>query len=183
MKREVIFSDVLNIKPRTYKDDRGKFTEIYNKSELNNLGINDDFIQDNVSFSIKALTIRGLHFQENPFAQSKMIKVLNGSIFDVFIDLRKDSKFYEQYGSKTLKPSDGWIYVPRGFAHGFCTLENSTKVLYKVDNHYNKVSENGILWNDPFYSIDWPIGDSNPILSDKDSKLLKWEEMRSTITF
>ena len=183
MKYEVIFNDVLSIKPDIYNDSRGEFSEVFNKEKFKNIGIDDNFLQDNLSLSLKAMTIRGLHFQEKPFVQSKLIKVLHGSIFDVFIDLRLDSDNYEKYGSLTLKPSDGWIYIPRGFAHGFCTLEDSTKILYKVDNHYSKDAENGIAWDDPFYNIDWPIGSSVPILSDKDSKLPKWNEIKSEIVF
>jgi dTDP-4-dehydrorhamnose 3,5-epimerase len=183
MKHEIIFSDVINIKPETFTDSRGDFTEIFNKSEFQKIGINDEFLQDNLSFSLEAMTIRGMHFQEEPFAQSKLIKVNKGSVFDVFIDLRKESKNYEEYGSLTLTPADGWIYVPKGFAHGFCTLENSTEVLYKVDNHYNEGSENGVLWNDPFFMIDWPIESFNPILSEKDKKLPKWKEIKSIVKF
>ena len=113
MKYEVIFDDVLNIKPDIYNDSRGEFSEVFNKEKFKNIGIDDNFLQDNLSLSLKAMTIRGLHFQEKPFAQSKLIKVLHGSIFDVFIDLREKSSCFEQYSSIVIGPNDGWIYIPR----------------------------------------------------------------------
>ena len=183
MIHKVIFEDVINVEPDINGDNRGKFSEIYNEREFCKIGITEQFLQDNLSFSLKAMTIRGMHFQEEPFSQSKLVKVLRGSIFDVFIDLRRGSKNYEKYGSFKLSPSDGWIYIPKGFAHGFCTLEDSTEVMYKVDNYYNKESENGIRWNDPFYMIDWPGTGSDYTLSEKDVELPLWKEINSDIKF
>ena len=183
MKIKKIFSDVIHIEDKKYTDERGYFFESYNKKAMGSLGINEEFIQDNISYSEKTYTLRGLHFQYPPYSQSKLIRVINGSIFDVFIDLREKSSCFEQYSSIVIGPNDGWIYIPRGFARGFCTLEDSTRILYKVDNHYSKDAESGIAWDDPFYNIDWPIGSSVPILSDKDSKLPKWNEIKSEIVF
>ena len=157
MRKKVIFNDVVNILPDTIEDNRGSFTEIYNKKKMVELGIEDDFIQDNSSFSIYSNTLRGIHFQINPYAQSKLIKVDKGKIFDVFIDLRRNSSNFETHSSYVLTPKDGWLYIPRGYAHGFCTLESDTKVIYKVDNYYNKEFEQGLKWDDPFFDINWPI--------------------------
>ena len=122
MKKHIIFNDIILITPDIFDDKRGFFLK-YIIRKFEKLGINIDFIQDNFSFSENANTLRGIHFQSPPFAQSKLIRVVSGSIFDVFIDLRKDSKTYEQYGSFNLNPDDGWIFIPKGFAHGFCNYE------------------------------------------------------------
>tara|TARA_B100000902_G_scaffold217504_1_gene206709 strand:- start:185 stop:745 length:561 start_codon:yes stop_codon:yes gene_type:complete len=175
MKKIKLFSDVCMISPKLINDERGFFSEDYNKKKFDEIGIKDNFIQDNISFSKQKNTIRGLHFQRKPFEQSKLIKVIQGSIFDVFIDLRKNSKYYQQYDSCFLKPNDGWVYIPAGFAHGFCTLENDTIVSYKVNNYYNKNLDSGILWSDPFFSINWPLEIKEPVISEKDTNLPIWE--------
>ena len=147
------------------------------------LGIEDDFIQDNSSFSIYSNTLRGIHFQINPYAQSKLIKVDKGKIFDVFIDLRRNSSNFETHSSYVLTPKDGWLYIPRGYAHGFCTLESDTRVIYKVDNYYNKEFEQGLKWDDPFFDINWPIDKKKLIISDKDLNLPFWDNIRDKIDF
>jgi len=181
MIKQEIFSDVLNIKFDSHIDNRGSFSETYNKTSLLELGINDDFVQDNDSFSKDQNTLRGLHFQLPPFEQSKLLRVVSGSIFDVFVDIRKKSKCYGSYGSITLKSQDGWVYIPKGFAHGFITLTNDTHVLYKVSNYYNKGSELGIRWDDPFFDINWPIKNNKVKVSEKDSNLPFWENIRDTL--
>ncbi len=183
MRKKVIFNDVVNILPDTIEDNRGSFTEIYNKKKMAELGIEDDFIQDNSSFSIYSNTLRGIHFQINPYAQSKLIKVDKGKIFDVFIDLRRNSSNFETHSSYVLTPKDGWLYIPRGYAHGFCTLESDTKVIYKVDNYYNKEFEQGLKWDDPFFDINWPIDKKKLIISDKDLNLPFWDNIRDKIDF
>jgi dTDP-4-dehydrorhamnose 3,5-epimerase len=183
MEKVSLFSDVIKILPFVHKDIRGFFSEDYNKKDFSKFGIIDNFIQDNVSFSRYKNTIRGLHFQLKPFAQSKLLKVINGSIYDVFIDLREKSPTYGEFGSYNLSTNDGWIYIPEGFAHGFCTLEDNTIVSYKVNQYYNKKSELGILWNDPFFSIDWPLKGVQPIISDKDLGLPLWNEALKKINF
>ena len=181
MKRDIVFNDIVLIRPNIFEDSRGLFSEIYNKISIKKLGIDTDFVQDNLSFSESANTLRGIHFQSPPYAQSKLIKVISGSIFDIFIDLRKDSKTYEQYGSFNLKPEDGWLFIPKGFAHGFVTMEDKTNVIYKVDSYYNKDHEYGIKWSDNFFSIDWPADIKKLIVSEKDSSLPLWENIREEV--
>ena len=163
MKKINLFSDVVKVIPSCHKDDRGYFSEDYNKKDFLKLDIKDNFLQDNVSFSMYKNTIRGLHFQKNPFAQSKLVKVVRGSIFDVFIDLRKESSTYQKFGTHNLSQNEGWIYIPEGFAHGFCSMEKNTILHYKCTNYRHKQSENGILWNDQILKIKWPI--KKPIIS------------------
>ena len=156
MTKKNIFSDVSLVSIDKYIDQRGFFYENYNKNYLLDLGIKESFIQDNISFSIQAGTLRGLHFQYGNFAQSQLISVLKGSIFDVFLDLREKSDTYGEYYSISLDTDSGLLYVPKGFAHGFCTLENDTLISYKVDQIYNRENESGVLWNDPDLEIIWP---------------------------
>ncbi len=181
MRSETIFSDVVKVEPTIHSDERGSFSEDYNYEKFINIGIDDKFIQDNISLSLKKNTVRGLHFQLKPFSQSKLIKVLSGSIFDVFVDLRKYSKTYEEYDSTIIGVNDGWLYIPEGFAHGFCTLEDNTKVLYKVNNFYNSEHDSGIIFNDPLFSIKWPLSIKETILSQKDKNLPSWEELRDKV--
>lgn len=183
MRVNKIFNDILIISHDIYEDKRGFFSEIYNNELMSNLAIPSNFVQDNLSFSKKKGTIRGLHFQKNPNAQSKLIKVLDGEIEDFFIDLRRDSPNYQKYSSFTLKKDNGWIYIPKGYAHGFCTLKDNTTVIYKVDNYYSKDDESGIAWNDQFFDINWPLSGLNPILSEKDSSLPSWSEIRDKVNF
>ena len=181
MKIKKIFSDVIHIEDKKYTDERGYFFESYNKKAMGSLGINEEFIQDNISYSEKTYTLRGLHFQSPPFSQSKLIRVINGSIFDVFIDLRESSSCFEKYSSIVIGPNDGWIYIPKGFAHGFLTLSDNTTVLYKVDNFYNSEYEHGLLWDDPYFDINWPIKDKKPILSNKDLNNDHWTNLKGKI--
>ncbi len=181
MKIKKIFSDVIHIEDKKYTDERGYFFESYNKKAMRSLGINEEFIQDNISYSEKTYTLRGLHFQYPPYSQSKLIRVINGSIFDVFIDLREKSKCFEQYSSIVIGPNDGWIYIPKGFAHGFLTLTKNTTVLYKVDSFYNSKYEHGLLWNDPYFDINWPIKNKKPILSNKDLNNDLWTNLKNRI--
>jgi len=173
-----IFSDVSLVSIDKYIDQRGFFYENYNKNYLLDLGIKESFIQDNISFSIQAGTLRGLHFQYGNFAQSKLISVLKGSIFDVFLDLREKSDTYGEYYSISLDTDSGLLYVPKGFAHGFCTLENDTLISYKVDQIYNRENESGVLWNDPDLEIIWPKYNEY-IISDKDKLLPKFKDVKN----
>ena len=178
MTKKNIFSDVSLVSIDKYIDQRGFFYENYNKNYLLDLGINESFIQDNISFSIQAGTLRGLHFQYGNFAQSKLISVLKGSIFDVFLDLREKSDTYGEYYSISLDTDSGLLYVPKGFAHGFCTLENDTLISYKVDQIYNRENESGVLWNDPDLEIIWPEYNEY-IISDKDKLLPKFKDVKN----
>jgi dTDP-4-dehydrorhamnose 3,5-epimerase len=172
-----IFSDIKIIKPKVFIDKRGFFTEIYNKKTFEINGLKLDFVQDNYSFTEEKWVIRGLHFQYEPFAKDKLVRVLNGKILDVFVDIRKNSSTYKKWGSYILdQKNQEWLLVPKGFAHGFLTLDNKCNVLYKVTDFYNAEKENGIIWNDEQLSIDW-YGIKNPILSDKDMELKKINEI------
>jgi len=158
------------IKPVVYKDDRGFFLESYSKREFEQNGIKCTFIQDNHSLSVTPGVLRGLHFQKPPHAQSKLLRVIQGAILDVVVDLRKSSGTFGQWRSFELTASNfNMIFVPAGFAHGFCTLVPNTEVQYKVDAFYAPQSDSGIRWNDTTLSINWPV--KEPILSAKDEKL------------
>ena len=154
------------ITPRVFDDPRGYFFESYSKKSFIEAGITDDFVQSNQSLSQKGV-LRGLHFQAPPHAQSKLVRVIQGSVLDVAVDVRKNSPTYGQHFSIVLSAENKkMFYVPVGFAHGFLTLEDNTIFSYKCGNYYNKASEQGILWNDTTLDIDWGIKD--PLLSEKD---------------
>lgn len=160
--------DLFIIKPRVFEDNRGYFFESYNKNVFLQNGIDQNFVQDNESKSSKGV-LRGLHFQKTPFAQGKLVRVMQGSVLDVAVDLRKASPTYGEWVAVELNHDNKWMYwIPPGFAHGFVTLEDSTVFFYKCTNVYNKEAEGSILWNDPDLNIDWKI--SNPILSEKDTQ-------------
>ena len=161
--------DVKLVIPKYYSDERGYFLESFKESEFSANGINAKFVQDNVSFSTKGV-LRGLHYQQKPKEQAKLISVISGEIFDVAVDIRKDSTTYGKWVSQILSEKNHeMLYMPEGFAHGFCTLSNTANVLYKVTNEYSPENERGIIWNDPNVSISWPI--ENLIISEKDKKL------------
>ena len=155
------------IEPKVFKDDRGYFFESYNKKGLKDNGIDVDFVQDNQSLSQKGV-LRGLHFQNPPYAQAKLVSVIKGSVLDVAVDIRKDSKTYGDYVAVELSGENKkMFFIPEGFAHGFLTLENDTIFSYKCSNFYNKESEGSLLWNDANLNINWGI--EAPILSGKDN--------------
>lgn len=157
---------LLIITPQIFSDERGYFFEPYNKPRFSDIGINDEFIQDNQSLSGKGV-LRGLHFQAPPFAQGKLIRVVCGSVLDVAVDIRKDSGTYGKCFSIILSEQNNLIFwIPEGFAHGFLSMEDNTIFSYKCTNVYHKESERSILWNDTDIGIDWEY--ANPILSDKD---------------
>jgi dTDP-4-dehydrorhamnose 3,5-epimerase len=163
---------VLLLRPRYFHDPRGYFVETYNRRAAAELGVTVDFVQDNQSLSLKPGTLRALHFQVPPKPQAKLVRVLRGSIYDVAVDLRAGSPSYGRWVAQTLTADGGeQLFVPRGFAHGFCTLESNTEVAYKVDEYYAPQCEQGIVWNDPTLAIDWPATGQNPVLSDKDRAL------------
>jgi len=157
----------LRIEPVVHGDHRGFFMESYNEDAFNSLGVMNKFVQDNHSLSIEPGVLRGLHYQLNPKAQTKLVRVLSGAIYDVIVDLRWESPTFGQWEAVVLTEyNKHQLLVPKGFAHGFCTLVPNTQVLYKVDEYYSPEHDRGILWNDPDLNIDWPT--SHPILSDKD---------------
>ncbi len=164
-------SDVKLISPKIYRDDRGFFSEVYSQKLLADGGIDVRFVQDNHSLSRRAGVVRGLHFQIAPHAQGKLVRVVRGSIFDVAVDIRHGSPTFGRHVSAVLS-AENWqqLWVPPGFAHGFCTLEPDTEVIYKVTDVYAPQCDHGILWNDPALAIAWPLPNGGVQLSDKDAK-------------
>lgn len=165
------FSDLVLIKPDVFKDPRGYFFESYNQNTLQKAGINIEFVQDNQSLSSYG-TIRGLHYQLVPFAQSKLIRVLHGRILDVVVDIRRGSTTFGQWYSAELS-ADNFLqlFIPQGFAHGFSVLSEHALVFYKTDAFYKKEAERGIRYNDPQLNINWNIPTADFIVSDKDKLL------------
>ncbi|CAM4397420.1 dTDP-4-dehydrorhamnose 3,5-epimerase [Saccharibacillus endophyticus] len=157
------------IEPVVHGDHRGFFMESYNEALMKETGIHYNFIQDNQSLSAQPGVLRGLHYQLNPKAQTKLLRVVSGAIYDVIVDVRRSSPTFGQWQGFILSEfNHRQLLVPKGFAHGFCTLVPNTQVMYKVDEYYSPEHDHGILWNDPALGIDWPT--SNPILSEKDQK-------------
>ncbi|PHS28938.1 MAG: dTDP-4-dehydrorhamnose 3,5-epimerase [Robiginitomaculum sp.] len=158
------------LEPKRIGDDRGYFSETYNQHDFTDLGLSASFVQDNQSLSAQTGTLRGLHFQISPFAQVKLVRVLRGSIYDVCVDIRHDSPTFGHHIGVTLSAQNGQqLWVPEGFAHGFCTLEPDTEVLYKVSQYYAPAHDKGLLWNDPQLGISWPLQNGiASVLSDKD---------------
>lgn len=162
-------NDVILITPTVFTDERGFFMETYQMGEFAKAGITCEFIQQNRSKSIKGV-LRGLHYQKEPYAQSKLVGCIKGEIFDVAVDIRKGSPTFGKYVSIILSEENkNQLYIPRGFAHGFEALSGKAEVVYSVDNVYSKESESGVLWNDNKININWPI--KKPLLSEKDSRL------------
>lgn len=160
--------DLIIVIPAVFKDERGYFMESYNKSKFNDLGINIDFVQDNQSFSKKG-TLRGLHYQNPPYAQTKLVRVLEGEIIDVAVDLRKDSSTYGQsYAVLLTSENKKQLLVPQGFAHGFSVISETAVVMYKCDQFYDKASEGGIRFDDSKLNIDWGMDLKEAIVSEKD---------------
>jgi dTDP-4-dehydrorhamnose 3,5-epimerase len=170
--KETYLKGCFVISPKVFNDKRGYFFESFNKEKFESLaGISIDFVQDNQSLSSKGV-LRGLHFQTGEFEQAKLVRTVKGSILDVCVDLRKNSKTFGQYFSIILDDKNHQqLFIPRGFAHGFLSLENNTIINYKCDNYYNKNAEKGIVYNDKTLNIDWNIDNSKVILSDKDKGL------------
>lgn len=163
-------NDVKIICPSAHGDHRGFFMESYNEQVLGTCGIDFRFVQDNQSLSTEPGTIRGLHYQLSPKAQTKLVRVLSGAIYDVVVDLRKASPTFGKWEGYILSEyNQRQLLVPRGFAHGFCTLVPNSQIFYKVDEYYSPDHDRGILWNDPELNISWPV--STPILSKKDENL------------
>lgn len=161
--------DLVEVRPIKHGDHRGFFSEVYKGADFQNAGLTVDWLQDNQSFSAAVGTVRGLHFQSPPMAQSKLVRVLRGAIYDVAVDIRKGSPTYGEWVGVELS-AEKWnqLMVPVGFAHCFMTLEPDTEVLYKVNAAYSKEHEGAIRWNDPALGIDWPDPGVEPTLSDKD---------------
>ncbi len=160
--------NVILVEPKAFPDDRGFFMESFKESEFVNNGIDTKFVQDNYSHSSKG-TLRGLHYQKDPKAQAKLVMAIKGEIFDVAVDIRKNSPTFGKWVGEILSEKNHrLLYVPEGFAHGFCVLSDEADVTYKVNNEYSPENDRGIIWSDPEVGIDWPI--DNPIISEKDGK-------------
>ena len=172
--KELRIAGLVELTPRLFGDERGYFFESYNKNTFARLGLDLDFVQDNQSYSTPGV-VRGLHFQKPPFAQGKLVRVLQGRILDVAVDIRKGSPTFGQYESIILDDKKcNMLWIPPGFAHGFSALEESL-VMYKCTNVYDKASESGIIWDDDSIKIDWQVSDPN--VSDKDKELKKIKEL------
>ncbi len=169
------------IAPDIRRDSRGYFYESFSGRELSNHGMNRPFVQDNHTLSTETGVLRGLHFQLPPSAQAKLVRVIAGRVLDVVVDLRTDSPTFGKWESFDLS-ADNFLqlYIPRGFAHGFMTMEPHTQFLYKVDQYYDSAADRGIIWNDPTLAIAWPI--RNPILSDRDKKHPHFKDVTSPFT-
>ena len=160
--------DIKLVKNNIFNDDRGRFIESYKKKIYESNGINSSFVQDNLVYSKKNV-LRGLHYQKK-FPQGKLVSAISGEIFDIAVDIRKKSKYYGQWIGKIISDKNcHQLYVPPGFAHGYCVLSDYAVVMYKCTEYYHESDQYGIIWNDKDISIDWPI--DSPILSEKDSKL------------
>jgi dTDP-4-dehydrorhamnose 3,5-epimerase len=158
--------------PKRFGDERGFFSEVYNEQRFAEAGIAVRFVQDNHSLSAAAGTVRGLHFQSPPYAQDKLVRVVRGRILDIAVDLRRSSPTYGHHVAVELS-AESWqqIFVPVGFAHGFCTLEAETEVIYKTSSYYSAAHDLGVDWQDPTLAIDWPVSPDRATLSDKDRRL------------
>jgi dTDP-4-dehydrorhamnose 3,5-epimerase len=161
--------DVLIIRPERHGDHRGFFSETFKASVLKGAGVEVEWAQDNHSFSAARGVVRGLHFQRHPMAQAKLLRVARGAILVVAVEILKRSPTYGRHVAVELS-AENWtqLYVPIGFAHGFCTLTENCEVLYKVSAGYGPDEEGGLLWNDPSLGIDWPIGAGEATLSERD---------------
>lgn len=166
---ETVIKGVYIITPNKFEDSRGYFMETYSLKSFSEYAINECFVQDNQSYTKEKGTIRGIHFQNNPMAQGKLVRVMSGSVLDVAVDLRKGSPTYKKWVSVELTGENKkMLYIPRGFGHGFLTLSSDVVFFYKVDNLYSPSDDRGIRFDDPELNIDWGI--KNPILSNKDSR-------------
>ncbi len=182
--RRLDIPDIILLEPKRFGDERGFFSETYKQNELAELGIDVDFVQDNHSLSREPFVLRGLHFQTAPHAQDKLVRVVRGSVFDVAVDLRHGSPTYGQHVSVILS-AENWkqMYIPKGFAHGFCTLEPDTEFLYKVSDIYAPECDKGVAFDDPSLGIEWPIPvGETPVLSDKDRQQPKLSDLPNYFT-
>lgn len=169
---------------KRHADQRGWFSESYNEKIAATHGITSHFVQDNQSMSLRKGTIRGLHFQTPPMAQAKLIRVLRGSVLDVAVDVRRGSPTYGQFVMAELSAHNGHqLFVPVGFAHGFCTLEDSTEVFYKVTEFYSPQHDGGLRWDDPSIEVPWPVTSSDAIVSDKDAELPRLADWQSVFVY
>lgn len=172
------------LKPKIYQDNRGYFVETWNKRRLFEEGINCDFVQDNLSMSKRKGTIRGLHYQAPPYAQAKLVRCNRGAIFDIVVDIRRNSPNFARWRSYVLSQENGYqLFVPEGFLHGFMTLEVETEVFYKCSSYYECAAEGSVRFDDPDIDIDWPLSYENSSLSEKDSVAPYLREIETPFCF
>ena len=173
-------SDVKLIIPKVFNDERGFFLESYKKSDFVNNGIKDEFNQDNHSKSTKGV-LRGLHYQAAPKGQAKIVRCIRGAIFDVAVDIRKNSPTFGKWiGEKLTEENKHMLYIPEGFAHGFIVLSDEAELNYKASNEYSKEHDRGILWNDPDININWGI-DYIPLISEKDKNQPRLKDIKDLL--
>ena len=182
--QQLTLPGLVQLTPRLFSDARGHFFESYNEKAFHAAGITARFVQDNQSYSARRGTVRGLHFQLPPAAQAKLVRVLQGSVYDVAVDLRVGSPGYGRYDGATLTAAGcEQLFIPRGFAHAFCTLEPDTVVAYKVDALYAPECDSGIIWNDPTLAIRWPVAAAEVVLSEKDQRLGRFADFDSPFSY
>lgn len=182
--RSLEITDVKLVIPRIHRDARGFFSETYSRRQMSAAGIATEFVQDNHSLSLEAGTLRGLHFQVPPQAQNKLVRVTRGSVYDVAVDIRAGSPTFGQHVSAVIS-AENWtqMWIPAGFAHGYCTLEPYTEVIYKVTDYYAPDCDRGLRWDDADLGIKWPVNRDAVRLSDKDRKQPALKELTSTFVF
>lgn len=175
-----ILEDALLIKLEPFSDERGYFMRTFDSEILKSLGINENWVQENHAYNNQKGIIRGLHFLLPPCTDGKLIRCTAGSILDVILDLRKNSKTFRKWQGVILNSREhNLLYIPKGFAHGYCTLEKNCEIIYKHNTFYKKEFDSGIIWNDKDLNIDWNI--TNPIVSEKDNNLMSFKEFKEKI--
>ncbi len=181
---ETALAGVLILTPRRFGDPRGFFSESWNKARMAEAGLDYDFVQDNHSMSAQVGTLRGLHFQSPPDAQDKLVRCGRGCLFDVAVDIRTGSATYGKWVGVELSYENGkQLLVPAGFLHGFVTREPDTEIIYKCTDYYAPQSDGAVIWNDPDIGIDWGLGGTEPLLSDKDTKAPRLAELGPVFTY
>ena len=171
------------IKPKRFSDNRGYFSELYSRTKYTDLGIDIEFVQDNHSLSSDIGTLRGLHFQRPPKAQAKLVRCGRGAIYDVVVDIRKESPNYGNWQGYELSANNGMqLFVPVGFAHGFVTLKRNSEIVYKCSDYYAPETEGSVLWEDPELGIDWKLK-GEPIISDKDQRAPLFKDLESPFVY
>lgn len=181
---KLAIADVVLIEPKKFGDSRGYFMETFRQSLFTEHVGDFDFVQDNQSLSAEVGTVRGLHFQLDPMAQGKLVRCIAGALLDVAVDIRTGSPTYGKHVAVELTAENGrQLWVPPGFAHGFCTLTPNTEISYKVTNYYSAEHDRGLLWNDPVLGIDWPVDAQQAALSDKDRKQSSLADLGTVFTY
>lgn len=182
--RPLDIREVIEIRPRKFGDDRGFFSETFNRDRFAEAGIEVDWFQDNQSYSAAPATLRGLHFQVPPFAQTKLVRVLRGRILDVAVDIRQGSPTHLKWVAAELSAEAfNQLLIPTGFAHGFLTLQPDTEVLYKASAPYSSDHDRSIRWDDPDIAVDWRLNGALPVLSSKDASAPLLRDMETAFTF